>query len=100
MAQHRVVYSIAISWIFSLFISPSSSSSSPPPPAQTERSLEKLSAQEKAVSSTGDTLAQTEQAIGDLENLETKAPVSPFEIAHIQRPQQTKWFIAMFYHYS
>lgn len=46
-------------------------------PAQMESSLQKLSAQERGVSSSGETLAQTEQALRDLESLESKAQVGP-----------------------
>lgn len=42
-----------------------------------ESSLQKLSAQERGVSSSGETLAQTEQALRDLESLESKAQVGP-----------------------
>ncbi len=40
-----------------------------------EATLEKLSAQEKAIASVGTTVAQTEQLLIDLEMLETTAEV-------------------------
>ncbi len=43
--------------------------------AQMEATLEKLSAQEKAIASVGTTVAQTEQLLIDLEMLETTAEV-------------------------
>lgn len=58
-------------------------------PAQTESSLEKLSGEERDVVSTGETLAHTEQALRDLESLETKAQVGrPLRTSTQTKPQK------------
>lgn len=47
-----------------------------------ELCLKHLLAQEREVSTSGDTLAQTEQALKDLENLESNAEVSDSHVDH------------------